>query len=421
MSPIRRLAILPLLLAAAHAADAPRPVPPETAQLLTAIADAEPAEALRRLSDYHGPEHALVALARGQARWRLEQRAEAEADFAAALKLDPGLRQAQLGLAQCAAAREDWPAATRAAAAALEPGRSDRGLIVFLAQAALRAGDWRLATLAAQEGILRFPEDDALRRVELAVLANAGRAEDARQAALALLSRHPEDAGLWGHLAWSAQASGREDEALAAREAALAMRPDDRALRRQLAEAQMGRGMPQAALLTVSPLIGDPPSATALGDAPLMLLACRAAADAGEADRARAWLAAVPESTRDRALRLLDARLSVQAGDQAAAAAALEALIALGERDAAVLTWAAALAEQRGDAARAEALFLQAMAGDGGAAAALRLAALYIRQDRRDEAAGVLATHLARHPEDTQARALQARLAQPAARSARQP
>ncbi len=150
-----------------------------------------------------------------------------------------------------------------------------------------------------------------------------------------------------------------------------------------------------------------------MSDEPLIQLACRAAADAGDLVRARTWLAAVPEASRSRALRLLDARLAVRAGDEAAAGAALDTLVALGERDPAVLTWAAALAESRGDLARAEALFIQAVAGEGTgqAAASLRLATLYLKQDRRDEAASVLATHLAKHPEDTQARALQARLA----------
>lgn len=429
MNVLNRLALLPVLAAALYAAESPRAVPAEAAALLTAIAELEPAAALQRIADYHGPEHPFITLARAQARWRAGQEQSdakarrdlltaAEADFTALAKADPALSQAQLGLAQCAAAREDWPAASRAAAAAIDPGRSDRSLLVFLAQTALRAGDWRLATLAAQDGILRFPEDANLRRVELAVLVHAGRSEDARQAVLALLAQAPDDADLWQHLAWSAQQTGREDESLAAREAALALRPADRVLRRQLAEAQLTRALPLAALLTVAPLIGEPPSREALADEALIQLACRAASDAGDVARARTWLAAVPDAGRSRALRLLDARLAVRAGDEAAAGAALDTLVALGERDPTVLTWAAALAEGRGDLARAEALFIQAVAGEGSgrAAASLRLATLYLKQERRDEAATVLATHLAKHPEDTQARALQARLATPAPR-----
>jgi predicted Zn-dependent protease len=426
MSAFHRLALLPFLAAILHGAEQPRTIPVEAAELLTAIAELEPGAALQRIADYHGPEHILITLARAQARWRAGQEqsnatsrrdllAAAEADFTTVATADPSLTQAQLGLAQCAAAREDWPTASRAAAAAIDPGRSDRSLLIFLAQTALRAGDWRLATLAAQDGILRFPEDGSLRRIELAVLVHAGRAEDARQAVLALLAQAPDDADLWLHLAWSAQQTGREEEALAAREAALTVRPADRALRRQLAEAQLVHGLPQAALLTITPLVGEPPSREVLADEPLILVACRAAADAGDLACARAWLAAVPEAGRSRAVRLLDARLAVRAGDESAAGAALDTLVALGERDPAVLTWAAAMAEARGDLARAEALFIQAMAGEGAgqAAAALRLASLYLRQERRDEAATILATHLANHPEDAQARALQARLTPP--------
>jgi predicted Zn-dependent protease len=423
MTVINRLAMLSLLLAALHAADAPRTIPAEAATLLTDLAEAEPAEVVTRIDGYHGPTHPFITLRLAQARWRLSQDtadaqargallAAAEADFRAVIAADPSLTQAQLGIAQCAAARDDWITACRTAAAAIDPGHADRGQITFLASTALRAGDWRLATLASQHGILRFPDDTALRRIELAVLVHADRGEDARQAVLALLAQTPDDADLWQHLAWSAQQTGRDDEMLAAREAALTVRPADRTLRRQLAEAQLGHGMPQAALATVAPLLSTPPTAQELADEGLVLLACRAAADSGDIVRARTWLAGVPEAQRTRSLRLQAARLAIRAGDESAASAALDALVALGERDPAVLTWAAALAESRGDLARAEALFIQAIGAEktGNAAAALRLAALYLRQERRDEAATVLATHLAKFPDDAQARALQARL-----------
>ncbi len=84
----------------------------------------------------------------------------------------------------------------------------------------------------------------------------------------------------------------------------------------------------------------------------------------------------------------------------------------LGEHDPSVLTWAGALAEGRGEVARAETMYLQAVGGErpATAAASLRLAALYLKQDRRQEAATVLAAHLVKHPDDTQARALRAHL-----------
>ncbi len=394
----RLLAIL--LLAAALAAGEAPAVPRPLAELLARVAAAEPAEAVRLVDGWDGEPHALLLLARGQARWRLEQRVPAESDFRAALERDPGLRQAHLGLAQCAAAREDWTAASRSAAAGIEVANADAAQFAFLAGLALRAEDWRLATLAAQQGILRFPDDERLRRAELTVLVHAGRAEDARQAALALLARAPGDAALWRHLAWSEQQLGREEASLAALEAALLLLPAERALRLQLVQAQLARGLPQAALLSVRPLMVQPTD-----DPGLALLASRAAADGGELQLARAWLDAVPEARRTRDLRLQQARLALQAGDQAAAGAALDLLIRSGESAPAVLTWAASLCEVR-EPARAEALYLRAATP----AATLRLVALYLRQQRRGEAASTLAAYLAEHPGDAQARALQAQL-----------
>lgn len=394
----RLLAIL--LVAAALAAGEAQTVPRPLAELLARVAAAEPAEAVRLVDGWDGEPHALLLLARGQARWRLDQRAPAEADFRAALERDPGLRQAHLGLAQCAAAREDWAAASRSAAAGIDAGNADAAQFAFLAGLALRAEDWRLATLAAQQGILRFPDDERLRRAELTVLVHAGRAEDARQAVLALLARAPGDAALWRHLAWSEQQLGRDEASLAALEAALLLQPADRALRQQLVQAQLARGLVQAALLSVRPLL-EPAS----GDPAVAVLGSRAAADAGELALARAWLDAVPEAARTRDLRLQQARLALQAGDQAAAGAALDLLIRAGESSPAVLVWAASLCEA-GEPARAEALYLRAATP----AATLRLVALYLRQQRRGEAAATLATYLVEHPDDAQARALQARL-----------
>lgn len=402
----------------ALAAEPAHVVPPPVAELLTAAAQVGANEQIALIDGWKGEAHALLTLTRAQARWSLArdaanaarpaQIAAAEKDFAAVLVIDPELTQAHLGLAQCAAAREDWLTASREAAAGIDPGKADRTMLGFLANAALRAGDWRLATLSAQHGIMRFPDDAALRRIELAVLVHTGRSEDARQAVLALLARDPGDDGLWRHLAWSANETGRADEALGALEAALAVSSDDRALRRQLAEAQLARGLPQAALVTVKPLVGEPPTPVALADDGLILLSSRAAADSGELTLARAWLAAVPDAKRTRNQRINAARFAVQAGDAAAAGASLDALVAAGERDPAVLVWAASLAEMRHEPARAEALLLQALDAGTASTASLHLAAFYLKHDRRDEARTVLATYLAKKPDDVQARALKA-------------
>ncbi len=419
---------------AALGAESPRTVSPEVAALLTEVAAAEPADVVTRINAAATPLHPLLLLSRGQAYWRLSQDmaqvtaqdattetelsrvlTAAEKDFTATLTADPTLKQAHLGLAQCAAAREDWPTAARQAGLGIDPGTADRSLITFLASTALHAGDWRLATLAAQTGILRFSDDQQLRRIELAVLVHADRGEDARQAVLALLAQNPSDAELWQHLAWAAQQTGRNDEAVAALEAALVVKPDDRNIRRSLVEAQLGRGQPQAAFVTVQPLFTEPISPVVLADEGLMLLASRAAAEGGGdagCVQARAWLAAVPEAQRSRAQHVQAARLAVRAGDTAAAAAALEILIAAGESDPAVLTWAASLAENTRDFARAEALYLRASATESAAAgpATLRLAGLYLGQDRREEARILLATYLSQKPDDTQAHALQTQL-----------
>lgn len=400
-----RCALLGILAVVLASAEAPRLVPAPVAALLTTAAAAEPAEVVRLVDAWSGAPHPLLLLARAQARLRLAQGAPAEADFRAALVLDPTLRQAHLGLAQGAAAREDWLAASRAAAAGIDPTTADAALLSFLAGTALRAGDWRLATLAAQQGILRFPDDQGLRRTELAVLVHAGRAEDARQAVLALLAQAPADPELWLHLAWAAEQTGRADEGLAAVEGALVVAPTDRALRLRLAEAQLARGLPQAALLTVRPLMDG------AADDRLLLCASRAAAEGGALAEGRAWLAVVPAAQRSRAQSIQAARLAVQAGDAEGAAAALDVLVAAGEKDGAVLAWAAFLAEAR-DPARAEALYLQAAGGAGPAAASssLRLVALYLRQGRSAEAGMTLAAYLLSKPDDAQARALQAQL-----------
>ena len=429
----RRSHFLPLIVvalftaalsaAALPAAEPKREVTTEQAKLLNEVAKAEPAAALTLLTGYKGDAHPLITLTLAQTYWRLatgatddisvrSHRAAAEQAYTDALKLDPTLRQAHLGLAQCAAAREDWLTASREAAAGVDPSLGDRSEVTFLAHTALRAQDWRLAGIAAQAGILRFPDDATLRRIELNVLQHAGRAEDVREAVLALLAKEPGDADLWRHLAWAAQETKREDEALAALEAALVLTPADRALRRALASAQLGRGLPHAAFVNLKILIGQPPLPEALVDDALMVSASRAAADAGELKQGRAWLDAVPEANRSRALRLQVARLAIQAGDQAAAQAALEALIALGEQDASVLAWAGSLAETRGELARAEALYLAASSTDhpSASAASLRLVALYLKQERIEDARSTLATHLAKRPDDQQAKALQAQL-----------
>jgi len=400
-----------IALSAAEATAVPKPV----ADTLIAAQNAATAEAALAALDAHkGEGHALLDLVRGQTLLRLgaddpTRLAAAEAAFTAAIGRDANLRQAHLGRAQTAALRGDWPTVLSACGTGIELATCTVDELQFYANAAWQARDWRLANVLISHGIARFPAHDGFRRLELAALVHGGRADEARQAVLALLDRHPHDAELWRHLAWSAQTNGDEDQALAALEMAVLAAPDDAALRQRLGGLQFSRGMPHAAVVTLRPLVSDPATA----DSGLLVLAARAAADSDARNQARDWLAAVPEARRTRDQRLLAARLAVQDDDHAAAAAAVTALVALGETDPQVLAWAGQVCEQAEDDARAEAFYSQAAAAEHpiAAAANLRLVALYLRQDRLDDATALLALHLAKHPNDAQARSLQQRLA----------
>ncbi|GDY12769.1 hypothetical protein LBMAG53_16470 [Planctomycetota bacterium] len=414
-----------MALAAAIAAE-PVTVPPAVAATVQAAQASDSAGALAVIAKHPGPPHPLIDLVAAQAHLTLAEAvgdpaqekdreshaAEARRLALAVLNAEPANRPAHVVLARLAVRAGDWRTASREAAASFDLGNADAAQLGFLADCARRAGDHRLAAMAVSTGILRFPQDRALRRIDLALCIDSGRAEDARTIVLDLLAESPADPALWRNLAWCAQATNRMEESLAALEAALACR-DEPGLRRQLAETQAARDLPQAALATIRPLLSvkDPEPA-------VVLSAARIASAAGDPAQGRAWLALVPAAKRTRDHGLLVARLAVQVGDRAAAGTALDTLIAAGEADPAVLTWAGQLAEQLDQPARAEALYQQAAGGEGrgpgrspaAAAAGLRLAALYLRQNRRDEAALLIAAHLARQPDDQQALALQAAL-----------
>ncbi len=411
---VRFLSLIMTGLIALGASEA-TPVPKAVADTLVAAQNAATAEAaLAALDAYRGEGHALLDLVRGQTLLRMgaddpARRDAAEKSFTAALGRNAKLRQAHLGLAQIASLRGDWPAAVSACAAAIDLATSTVDELQFYANAAWQARDWRLASVLIAHGISRFPTHDGFRRLELAALVHGGRASEARQAVLALLDRHPDDADLWRHLAWTAQSLGDDDQALAALELAVLTAPDDAALRQRLGAVQFSRDLPAAAVATLRPLLTDPAAA----DPALMVLAVRAAAASGDRDQARAWLTAVPEAQRTRDQRLLAARLAVQDGDHAAALIAVTDLVELGESEPHILAWAGQVSEQAHDDARAEAFYSQAAATDHPTAAAanLRLVALYLRQERLDDASSLLALYLAKYPDDAQARALQQRVA----------
>jgi predicted Zn-dependent protease len=421
------LRLCPLLLLVATLSAAVE-VPLDVATALKAAQDAPaPDKALVALAAYAGPAHPLIDLAMAQAHHRLAtegpegersgHRRQAGKDYEAALQLDPELRPARWGLARLAADEEDWKQASALASAGLDANQATAGELEFAANAALRAGDRRLAAALVDAALVRYPRDDVLRRVDLALLVDAGRNAEARSAALDLLDRVPTDRDLWLHLARADQTTGHEAESLAALEAALSCdgggdAKAERALRRRLAEGLLASGWPQAALPHFIGLMGEPLSTESLADAPLVEIAVRCASEAGDLVRAHAWIEAVPAKARTRGEQLLAARIAVEQGDTTAAAAALDALVGLGESDPGVLAWAGELAETRGEEARAAAFYGQAMAGSGKAAdaARLRLAALRLRQGLLDDAATLIDAHLARNPDDVTARSLRAAL-----------
>jgi Flp pilus assembly protein TadD len=418
-----RLFVVFALGAGVSAAESGVTVSPEVAAVLNEAQDsANPTKALERLRAYQGKPHALISLLTGQMSYRLaredaaHQAAHCEAAekaYRQALELEPGLRQAALGLAQLAADAEDWQQAVTWCARAVDVNAASAQELLFYAQAAQRVNDSRLATTLSSQGIMRFPDETGFRRLEVAMLMRSERVEEAGNAVRALLTKAPEETDLWRNLSWAERMSGKDLDSLAALEAAALSKPGDRDLARQLGEAQLAQDMPQAALETFRNLIGEPPSQKSLADSRLIEIAARAAAGAGEVAQGRAWLAHVPEPKRNRSQRLLAARLAVQAGDVPAADASMRELIDLGENDPAALTWAGHLAEQLKDDARAEALYQQAAAHDSRDAgiAMLRLAVLLHRQNRLEEADVLLASHLAKHPDDQQAIALRANLA----------
>lgn len=407
----------PILLACGLAAAEPTAVPKEVAATLTKVQELEDsAERLRLLDAHQGEDHPLLHLVRGQCELQLAQagaeaaahRTAALAAFRAAVERDPDLRQAHLGIAQACALGDDWAGTVTACARLVALGEANEHELLLYANAAWQVRDWRLTQILIAQGITRFPAHEGFRRLELAALVEGGRADEAHQAVLALLATHPDDTDLWRHLAWSAQQTGDEVRSLAALEIAVLQKPDDAGLRERLARIQLIRGMARAAQQTIAPLLGDPAT---VSDA-VLDLAVRAAADGGDLKQARAWLAARPEDRRTRDQRLLAARLALRADDRPAAVAAVKSLVALGEADPQVLAWAGQVCEDAGDEAAAEAFYGQAAGSDHAVAGAatLRLASLFLRQERRQDAESLLAAHLAQHPQDAQARALQARI-----------
>ncbi len=297
-----------------------------------------------------------------------------------------------------AAQRQDWPAVITACAADFSREQSHDGFWVLYARAAIEHDDLRLAASLIDGALSRFPANSDVRRLELVYLSRSKQAAPLLRATQEWLRLHADDVEAWSARAWAAANLGDLAGACAALEAIVLMHPDDQQRRRQLAEQLRHQGLSRAALVHYQLLVAQTPL-----DVDLVVAAATCAGDANNPRLGRTWLNALPGGRQQ---QLLSARLAVQAGDQAAAVAALDILISNGENDARVLVWAGHLADLRGDLARAEALYSSATTAAKDGSATLQLADLYRRTNRTEQSRQLLERHLAAYPGDAAARTM---------------
>jgi len=368
----------------------------------------KPAAALARLSAYRGEDHALRRLLLGHAHARQGDRASASQEYRTALRMDPALRQAGLGLAQLHAADSQWTRAAQLLGRHLDTDDCEADWLALYAQVAQRMGDGRLLAMLAGVGVRRFPADTRFRRLDLAACLDRRDYRAAAQTLRLLLASSPTDGQLWQHLADVSTRAGNDDDGLAAIEAALLCDPTDLARQRQFLAQLLAAGDSLSALRHGRDLLAGPLAKSAVADVDLVDLLVRAA-DMGQRDETLGrWLALVPTEKHTPAMRIAAARRALRQGRPAGARAALAALIDQGQADPAVFLWAAHLADNAGDHAQARGLYEQARrdTGSAGRLATLALARLLLRIDRPDHAARMLRAYLDAHPEDAVARAL---------------
>lgn len=382
----------------------PEALLPILASAEDALSADDPKRALEALARWKGDPDSIHALLRGAAHQALSQQAEAEAAYRAALALDPELRAARVGLARALVAQRSWNEAAEVLGALVDVEKGTAPELGLYARVAFERGDLRLASLLVERGMVRFPNDRGFRRLDVALALERGDWTTAREAARALLAQNPGDGRVWRQLAAAVERVEADDLVrLATLEAAALANPGDAGLTRRHALAQLEAGHAMAALAVLEPRIEARPQ-----DAELLELGARIADAAGVPERARGWLARVPEDARSEAMRLLEARLALDAGEDAAARRALEALIRSGRASSQVYLWAGQLAERAGDFVEAEAAYGQAASAKdpAGQTATLYLASLLSRRAQPERAREILTVYLAAHPEDRAARAL---------------
>jgi len=391
---------------------APRKVAGELAELLTRAQDdlrqGRASQAAARLLGYRGADHALRHLLLGHAHVQQADLQAAIDAYRQALRMEPGLKEAGLALAQVFGRQEKWTEAAKLLGRFIAADSCDADTLVLYAQVARRRKDARLCELLVDLGIRRFPADPRLRRLDLAACLDRGDHRSAGRAVQALLKETPADPELWQQLAFAHDRTGSEADTLAALEAGLLCDPNDVAKHRRFLGALLAAGDWPTAIERGRALLAGPMAKAAVADAALMEALIRAA-DMGEQDRiGGTWLALVPDERRTRSVRILAARRALRLGEVADARAALHRLIAQGQADAGVFLWAGHLAEKAKDWPEAETLYEHARKREEPSAglATLYLARLHLHRGRLDQAARLLRKHLDAHPEDSSARAL---------------
>jgi len=416
-TPTIRPAVLTVVLCIASAGtalaqDKPRQVPTELAEILSGaqelLRQGRPAEAINRLATYQGEDHALRQLLVGHANARQSNLPTAIAAYQAALRMDPKLSQAGLGLAQVYARQNKWGQAAELLGRFVQADSCDADTLLLYAQVAQQNEDARLCGLLVEKAIRRFPSDLRFRRLDMAVRIDQQDNLAAGLAVEVLLRANPTDPELWRQRAFVSDRADKQADAIAALEACLLCDPNDLAKHRRFLAGLVIAGDWRTAVTHGRSLLAGPLAKSASSDIALMALLIRAA-DTGQEDATLGkWLALVPEKSRTLDMGIVATRLALRVGELADARSALRHLIEQGQADAGVYLWAGHLAEKAKDWAEAETLYGQAGRQKSATAslAALYQARLLLHRGRTDEAARLLRAYLDQHPQDSSARAL---------------
>jgi len=394
------------------AEDKTHKVSPELAEILSGaqadLRQGQPAEALRRLAAYQGDDHALRQLIIGHAHVQQSDHEAAIAAYEAALRMDPKLSQAGIGLAQVYARQNKWGKAADLLGRFVNTDSCDADRLLLYAQVAQRHEDARLCELLVDRAIRRFPADLRFRRLDLAMRLDQQDDRGARLAVDVLLKAAPADPDLWQQRALVSDRAGKQAEAIAALEACLLCDPNDLSKHRGFVVGLVVAGDWPSAVRHGKELLSGSMAESVKADVKLMGLLIRAA-DMGQRDKTLAeWLALVPDKFRTTDMGIIATRLALRLGETADARAALRHLIEQGQADAGVFLWAGHLAEKAKDWAEAETLYDHAgkQKDPAGTLASLYLARMQLRRGRTEEAARLLRAYLDLHPQDSSARAM---------------